>query len=210
MTTTTKRKPVSTETQAVLDEMARDAAGGLASEDRLEKVRNKIRRLRELEFDNQRLTEQIETNRAEIRGLKERELVEEFDAVGVNKLGVNAEGNYPPYDVELVEYFHARIPDENQEQAYAWLRKGKNEDLIQTKFTISYGRGEAKLTERFKRSLDKAGVEYEMKESVPWNTFEAFLRREFKRKPLTAKVMEMLGATSGRVAKVTNQPKEKK
>lgn len=205
-----KAKPISAATQAMLDEMAADAAGGLVSEDRLERVRDKVRELRDLEADNEALGLRIADNNAKIRLLKEKTLIEEFDAVGVNMLGVNAEGNHQPFNVELGEYFHARIPKENEVQAYAWLHKTKNEDLIQTEFKISFGRGEAKLAEKCRKMLDQKKVAYDEKESVPWNTFEAFLRAEFKKKPLTQKVMDMLGATTGRVAKVLKPKKEKK
>lgn len=212
MTTTTKRaaKPVSAATQELLDAMKADAGGGLVTEDKLERVRDEVRKLRDLEKSNEDLTNQIAENNAAIRLLKEKTLVEMMDKVGINSIGVNAEGNHPAYNIELGEYFHARIPDENQERAYAWLKQTKNEDLIQTKYTVSFGRGDAKAAAKFEKLLIKSKEAYDRKESVPWNTFEAFLRGEFKKKPLSQKIMDMLGASSGRVVKVLKPKKEKK
>lgn len=213
MATTTKAraaKPVSAATQAVLDQMQQDANGGLATEDKLEKVRDEVRKLRDLEKSNEDLANQIAENSAAIRLLKEKTLVEMLDGVGINSIGVNAEGNHPPYDITIGDYFHARIPDENQDRAYSWLKETKNEDLIQTKYTVSFGRGDIKAAEKFEKLLIKSKEAYDKKESVPWNTFEAFLRGEFKKKPLTQKVMDMLGATTGRIVKVVKPKKEKK
>lgn len=207
MKTATKRaKPVSEATRALLAEMQQDAT---PSEDKLTKVRAEISKLRSLEFEANSLSERQSEIANDVRQIKEKTLIDLFDDAGVNKLGIDADGNLPPYEVELGEYYKANIPEENKSEAFAHLRKIGHEDLIKTTFTIEFGLRDAKAADRFRRSLEKADVIFAEKNGVPWNSLTAWFKLEHKKKPLPIKVMALLGATVGRVAKVVKQ-KEKK
>lgn len=206
MKTIQRAKPVSEATRALLTEMQQDAK---PSEDKLDKVRAEISKLRSLEFEATSLRERQSEIAESVQQITWRTLVDLFDDAGINKLGIDADGNLPPYEVELGEHYKASIPEEKADAAFAHLTKTGHADLIKTTFTIAFGLKESKAAERFARSLDKAGVPYSAKRGVPWNTLTAWFRVEHKKKPLPAKVMELLGATVGRVAKVVKQ-KEKK
>jgi hypothetical protein len=199
-------KTVSTATRALLDEMERDAK---PSGDKLDRVRSEIFRLRDLEFQRDALAERVKVLSAEAQQIKDKTLVDLFDEAGVNSLGIDADGNMPPYEVEITDYYRANIPEDKREAAFDYLRRIKQEDLIKTTFTVEFGLREGAASDRFARSLEKAGVQYSVKRGVPWNTLTAWFKAEHKRKPLPAKAMELLGATVGRVAKVVKQ-KEKK
>jgi hypothetical protein len=207
MTTSAKRaKPVSEATRALLDEMREDAK---PSEDKLDQLKKGVAKLRDLEFEKTTLSDRLKDVGQDIEHMKSATLVDLFDNAGVNIVGIEADGNLPAYECEIGDYYHANIPDEQQDAAYAHLRKIGQEDLIKTTYTIAFGLREAKAAERFKRSLDKAGIKYSVKSGVPWNTLTAWFKVEHKRKPLPAKVMDLLGARVGRVVKVVKQ-KEKK
>jgi hypothetical protein len=199
-------KAVSTATRALLDEMRDDAR---PSEDKLERARVEVARLRDLELEVAGLEARTSDAKAAIKEIKEKTLVDIFDEVGIDALGLPASGNMPPYEVELCDYYHANIPEDHRAEAFEYLRKIRQEDLIKTSFTIEFGLREAKQADRFARSLDKAGIAYSSKSGVPWNTLTAWFKAEHKRKPMTGKVKDLLGATVGRVVKVVKQ-KEKK
>ncbi len=203
-------KPVSKATQDLLAAMNEDANQPV-SEDKLERVRDEIKKLRELEFENAGMSERIKQNSEKIQTLKNKTLVDLFDNVGITNLGIAPDGNLPQYDIVLDDYFHANIPAENQERAYKWMKDTGNEDLIKTSFTIEFGLGEDKDAVKFEKLLDKNSIAYSKKQGVPWNTLTAFVKEQFKvkKKPLTAKVLGMLGATVGRVAKVVKEKKQK-
>jgi hypothetical protein len=199
-------KPVSAATRALLDEMRTDAK---PKGDKLDRLRSEIAKLRDLEFESAMLAERQKTIGINVKQIKEKTLVDLFDEAGCSSLGIDADGNLPPYEVEVGEYYHANIPVEQQGPAYEYLKSKKSEDLIKSTYTIEFGLRESKQAERFQRSLDKADIVYSLKQGVPWNTLTAWFKVEHKKKPLTAKAMALLGATVGRVAKVVKQ-KEKK
>ncbi len=201
-------KPVSADTRAMLDEMEEQDAV-VTSEDKLELIRSKVRELREKELDKSRIAESLKSVNIEINDILFTRLPQIMDENGVPKIGIAADGNKPPYEVVVGDYYKANIPDEHEQDAYALLRKMKSEDLIKTTFTIEFGLREAKAADRFRRSLNKAGIPFSEKCSVPWNTLTAWFRVQHNKKPLTARAMALLGAKVGRVAKVVTQ-KEKK
>lgn len=200
-------KPMRKIDAALADAMAAEAQAP-PSEDRLTRVREKISELRDLEFENQSLQERMRENSEKIREIKEKTLVDMFDSAGISSLGIEAEGNLPPYDVEIGPYYHANIPDETADQAFAWLTKNKHGDLIRGTYTVTFGRGEEKNRRKFEEYLEKNQFDFSYKFGVPWNTLTAFVREQievYKREP----PLKLLGATVGRVAKLKKQKKGK-
>jgi hypothetical protein len=200
-------RPVSAATRAMLDEMREDAK---PTGDKLDQLKQGVAKLRNMEFEKAALEERISVLSQDIITMKERTLVDLFDEAGTTIVGVEAEGNMPPYTCQVEDRYHANIPPEKAEEAYAYLRSKKSKDLIKSTFTIQFGLRESKQSERFMRSLDKEGIEYSLKQAVPWNTLTAWFKAEHKKKPLTVKAMGLLGATVGRVVKVVKSKPEKK
>lgn len=198
-------KPVSAATRALMDEMRADAK---PAGDKLDQLKAGVAKLRDMEFEQTTLTERLKVVGGDIRTMKEKTLVDLFDAAGTNIVGIEAEGNMPPYTCQMGDYYHANIPEDKQGEAYEYLRKIKQEDLIKTTFTIAFGLREAKQADRFRRSLEKAGIEFSEKSGVPWNTLTSWFKAQHKKKPLTVKAMGLLGATVGRVVKVLKQEKK--
>jgi len=202
-------KPVSAATRAMLDAMEEDAKAGPAP-DKLDTIRKKVGELRDEQLSKQRIEEQLSECNKRILSITQKELPDIMDEAMVPSITLEADGNKPRIEVRVEDYYHANIfSGEKAEEAYDYLRKVKAEDLIKTQYVISFGLGEAKAAERFERSLTKAGVGFDRKQGVPWNTLTAWFREEYKRKPLPVRAMEVLGATVGRVAKVVKQKKEK-
>lgn len=199
-------RPVSAATRALLDEMRSDAS---PPKDKLDQLRAGVAALREMEIEKAEKEARVSELAANIRTMKEKTLVDLFDSARLNTVGIEASGNMPAYTCEMGDYYHANIPDEHAAEAFAHLQKIGQADLIKSVFTISFGLKESKAAEHFQRSLDKAGIDYSLKQGVPWNTLTAWLKVEHKRKPLSVRAMEILGATVGRVVKVVKQ-KEKR
>lgn len=202
----TKTKPVSDATRALLEEMRDDAK---PSGDKLDQLRAGVAKLRDLEFEKASLSARLAEVGSDIQTMKEKTLVDLFDAAGTNIVGVEAEGNLPAFTCELGDYYHANIPAERGDEAYAYLRKIGQEDLIKTTFVVEFGLREAKASERFRRSLQKASIPFSEKSGVPWTTLTAWFKVQHKKRPLPAKVMGLLGATVGRVVKVVKQKETK-
>jgi hypothetical protein len=199
-------KPVSAATRALLDEMKQDAE---PTQSKLNAASAALILLRDKEYEVAQLKERVKTLTEEINEIKGKTLVDIFDDAGVTSLGLPPIGNMPPFEVEIIDYYHANIKEENQPKAFAYLDKRGLGDLIKSSFTVAFGLKESKQADRFKRSLEKAGIEYSLKQGVPWNTLTSWFKADHKKKPLTPKVMELLGATTGRVAKVIEPKKER-
>lgn len=188
--------------------MAADAAAP-PSDDKLVKIREKISELRDLEFENASLSERMKENSSKIKEIKDKTLVDMFDEVKITNLGIEADGNLPPYDIEIRPYYHANIPEENEEKAFEWLTKNKHGDMIRGTYTVSFGRGEEAKRKKFEAFLDKSGFDYSYKFGVPWNTLTAFVKEQievYKREP----PLKLLGATVGRVAALKKIRAERK
>lgn len=188
------------------EEMREDAA---PPKDKLVILRAEVAKLRDLKLELADLEERTADVKARIREIETRTLVDLFDDADVNICGVPAIGNAPPFEVTLADIHHANIPEESKKAAFAYLNKSGNGDLIKTTFTIAFGMGEAKATERFMRSLDKANIPYSAKQGVPWNSLTAWFKAEHKRRPLSPTTMGILGASITRVANVVKPKKEK-
>ncbi len=201
-------RPVSAATQDLLDDMRAD---GAAPVDKLEQARDMVRDLRDREMDIAALEERLKESKRVVKEIKEKTIPDFFDEVGVPKLGIDADGNMPAFEIEIKDRYHANIPDETEAEAHAYLKKVGAEDLIKTTFTIAFGLRESKAAERFARSLDKAGIPYSSRHGVPWNSLTSWFTEEYQKskKPFTIKVMAMLGATVGRVVKVVKQKETK-
>jgi len=202
----------------MLDEMSSDASQA-PSLDKLDQCRKKIAEWRDLEYEKAQLEARVKEVNIKIEDLKWHGVVDIFNEAGIDALGVPPAGNMPKFEVELDDYVHANIPRENERPAFAYLVKRGMEDIIKTTFTVSFGLGEGHDCMDFKKKLDqmkvgrgreRTAVPYDVKQSVPWNTLTSWIKGEIKaRRPLTAKVMGMLGATTGRVAKIKTEKKQK-
>ncbi len=195
-----KPKPVSAATRALLDEMQNDAKAKPTDALRAELVK-----LRDHENEIVELETRLSEAKAAVRVIKEKTLVDMLDEAGLNGLSLEAEGNLPAFEVKLDDYYHANIPIANRDEAFDYLRKTGNADLVKTTFTVAFGLKESAAAERFQRSLEKANIQYSATHGVPWNTLTAWFKSEHKKKPLTVKAMGLLGATVGRVVNVVKQ-----
>jgi hypothetical protein len=176
------------------------------SKDRLDKARDKIKQLRELELKNAELAETISENSRTIKVIKEKELVDLFDAAEISSLGIEASGNLPAYEVEIKAYYHANIPEENEPKAFAWLTKQGHGDMIKGVYSVAFGMGEEKKRLAFEKILQKGKYQYSYKFGVPWNTLTAFVKEQIEEKKKEPP-LKLLGATVGRVASLVKAKK---
>lgn len=203
-------KTVSAATRSMLDKLREEAGAAPASEDKLERVHTLVAELRDAELTKAAQEEALKQTNIVINDLLWSKLPQVMDEAQMLDCTIKADGNKPPYTVKVEDDYKANIPDDSAGKAFAYLKKRGDGDLIKHTYTISFGLGEDKAAERFERSLEKAGIAFSKKSGVPWNTLTAWFREEHKKKPLPKKVMDMLGASIRRVAKVVKQKKEKK
>jgi hypothetical protein len=198
---------------AVAAAIAGETAG--PSEDKLDRVRGELRKLRDVEEDNIILAERMSENNRIIQEMKSKTLVDLFDETGITHLGLGAEDNHIPYEIEIKPYYHANIAEEWEDDrkaaAYNWLDKNKHGDMLRNTVTIPFGKGTRAAQKALTTFLKKSKIEFSSKFGVPWNTLTAFVKEEIEVHERTPP-LDILGATVGRVASVVKvkQPRQKK
>lgn len=179
--------------------------GASQSSDKLEQVRQIVRDYRDLSIQVQDTEEALKRLKAEQLQLQQKTLPDLFMEVGVDNLGLPAEGNLPAYDAELKPYYHANIssdwPPEQQRAAYAYLDELGEGDLIRSTFTVFVGKDDRETALKVQEALEKLGVDYETKLAVPWNTLTAWLKEQVEKHKTTPR-LDLLGATVGNVVKL--------
>lgn len=181
------------------------------SEDRLEQVRVVLRQVR----DNDRTISDYEARVKDLRAqalvMKQKTLPDIFDEVGIDNLGLPAEGNLPAYDCKLKPYYHASISSdwkpERRAAAFEYLDQVGSGDLIKSVYIVAVPRGARKIAIQVEKALRKINVEFSTDLSVPWNTLTAWIKEQVEKKKATPD-LNVLGATVGRVVELKER-KEK-
>lgn len=176
-----------------------------ASDSDLDKLRERVRHCRDLEMQASDYEARLDTTKKELGGILRVELPDMFEQFGVTSIGIPAEGNNPAYTAEAKPYYNAKIKEENAEEALGWLDEHGHGDLAKHVFTIELGRNSEREVDKLCRALDKLGIDYVHKRTVPWNTLTAFVKEQIEKHNATLP-LDLLGATVGKVVKL----KEKK
>ena len=180
-------------------------------EDKLELVREQLRRSRDTELEMSELATRLKVKSEEQNKRVFEELPALFQEIGIDRLGIEADGNLPAYDAALSPYYKASIsgewPPERQDAAFDWLEKEGHGDLVKNMFVVQLGRGDEKKALRLRALLEKAGFEFENKRAVPWNTLTSFVKEQVE-KHNTTPPLDLLGATVGKIVKL--KPRKEK
>ena len=176
------------------------------TETSLEKARSYLRQSRDNERTIKDLDERLKKAKEDQLTLTQKTLPDFFTEIGIDTLGLPAEGNLPAYDAKLLPYYHANIGSdwepERQERAFTYLSsQDGGEDMIKTIVEVHLGRGDRKTALKVEAALQKLNVPFSVKLGVPWNTLTAWVKERIE-KHKTTPDLETLGATVGKVVKL--------
>jgi hypothetical protein len=170
----------------------------------LERVRDRLRELRDLEREQKDREHALRETGKKLNELRHRTLPELFSEVGIDRLGLVAEGNLPAYDASEAPFYHANIASDwepaRREAAFRWLDDNGHGDLIKTVITVQLGRDEHIRARELRDLLTARGYTFTDEKAVPWNTLTAFVREQDQAGNTLP--LEVLGATIGRVVKL--------
>jgi hypothetical protein len=183
------------------------------SQDKLEFVRDQVRYMRDLTRRIKDVEELGKELRGQYRELELQVLPDLFMQTGVTNIGLAAEGNEPPYEAKIQDYYHANIkvdwPEDKRDAALSWLKKNKLKDIIKTVITIEIGLGESKLTAQVMAVLDELKADYTAQQTVPWNTLTAAIREMYREgRILSDTTLNLLGAYVGKVVRLKPKKEE--
>ena len=190
--------------------------------DKLEAVRDALRRDRDLRAEIADMTESLKQKAADLLALEHAELPDMFAQLGLTTLGLEAQGNRPAVNFRLAPYYKANIatdwPAERREAAFTWIaardpdtdgpgpKGGDNPDIIKTVITLTFGRDERERAQKWEQYIRECGVTPAVKLDVPWNTLTAFVRELVEERKIMPP-LDLLGAQVGRI--VTIKPEKK-
>jgi hypothetical protein len=131
-----------------------------------------------------------------------------FSQLNLTHIGLAKEGNQPPYEAKLKDYYHATIkanwPDERREEALAWVENKGLGDIIKTVITVELGLGTEIIRDSVIQALKQSGVHFQEYRTVPWNTLTSALKEMYQRgETLSDNELQTIGATVGKQVKLT-------
>jgi transposase-like protein len=193
--------------------LMRAASAKPAAPDKLDRLREKLKELRDIEMQRASLDERNAQLGQRVFEIKTKELVDLFDAAKVDNVGIPEEGNLPAYNMEIGWIYKANIgtPDDPKVDDYGaaitYIRKTEP-DMIKTTYTVAFGLREDKRRKAFEALLKKNKFEYSSSFGVPWNTLTAWVKEQIevhKKSP----PLKLLGATVERTAKLIKPKAER-
>lgn len=198
-------RKVSAAVVAAAQDAARDER---PSEDKLQRIREKIAEARDLDEKIAEVQETLSALEKRLFKIRYETLPGMFEEVGVTTMTLRAEGNHPPCVAKLVTQYNAKLPDdERRDEAmkkFKWLG-----ELAKNTFSVQLGKGDAKQAKTLSSFLRKQKLPFDQKISVHSGTLTAEIRRRFEGgQPLAQADLELLGAFIRPVVKI-DKPKEK-
>lgn len=109
--------------------------------------------------------------------------------------------------VELTIQVEAKIPEDKEVAAFAWLRQQGEEAIIKRVISVSFPKGADRKAEQAKKALEKLGLQVDDGLGVHHSTLKATLKRLYEQGVQVP--LETFGAWIGQAA-VLRAPKRKK
>jgi hypothetical protein len=167
------------------------------------KLRARAAYLRDLYLRIKDVESQLALLRAEARTLSEIELVHMFNEAGTDSVGLPPQGNLPGMDAELRPYYSANIAasweEDKRQKAFNALTGAGASDLIKTRITLDFPRGNRKMVKSaivWIKKHTKGVASFTIKDSVHSSTLTAWVKECFERgKSLPD--LETIGANAG-------------
>lgn len=203
-----KQKKMSAAVQAAASVAAKQQK---PNEDKLKHLRKRLEHARQLDLELQDLVAHAAVRQAELTKMRTEELPTMFEELRITRMDLEADGNFPAYDVALKPFYNAKLPDGERAAAaykkFKWLH-----ELRKNTFTVKFGKGDDKKAKALLAFLRKTKTtSYDNKMSVNAATLTAEIRRRFEAgEPLAPADLELLGAYVGSVVTIDQHKQRKK
>lgn len=183
-----------------LDSITSEVEQISSSGDKLERVRGVAKKVRELEARRAELEDELSQVKRTIQELTERDLVKMMSEANMSSFALEKDGNYPAMVFDKTTYYSAKIPEDKEIEAFAWLHDQGHGDIVKTQITVALGMGERELAEQVEHAISDAGVDYSSKLSVHPATLKSFVKTEVEAG--RAIPLDLFGAYIGEVVKL--------
>ena len=182
-----------------LDEIMSEVETVASTSDKLDILKKTAAQLRFLELKKEELEQELAETKKAITLLSERDLVQLFSETNLSSLTLDADGNYPAMKFDKTTFYNAKIPEEKEAEAFAWLHDNGHADIVKTEIKLSFGMRERQQAERLEKALAAKNYDYNSKLGVHPATLKAFAKSEIEAGH--ALPMDVLGIYVGEIVK---------
>ena len=180
------------------------------SADRLTAIKEKVAELRDLTQTAKDLEERLEQTKAAKLALETTTLPDMLSAVGMDKFGLEAEGNNPAYDLKVEPLVRANIAagweEPKRRAGFAVLEQLGGAALIKTVVAFEFsGQDRAEAKAFVENVFDEFGYEGKEALSANHNSLASWLKAEVQADPPrmpTTDQLNAIGAFVGRTVKL--------
>jgi len=169
--------------------------------DKLALVREKAAQVRDLEHEIENLEQRLADKKSELFDLCHIQLPGLMDEIGINSIGIAANGNMPAINAVLRPFYRANIgktwSEERKAAAFDWLTNNGFGDLIKTEVVMKFPREQFKKAKKILAELSKKKLNPELSQRVHNQTLTAWLREQIEQGH--SPPLNLLGAEIGRV-----------
>lgn len=182
------------------------------SADRLEQIKAKVAELRDTVQTLKDLEERIEQVKATKLALETTTLPDMLSAVGMDKFGLEADGNNPAYDLTVEPLIRANIAagweEPKRRAGFAVLEQLGGAALIKTVVTFEFSGEDREEAKKFvEDAFDKLGYEGKEALSANHNSLASWLKAEVKADPPRVPTTDQLNAIGGFVGRTVKLKK---
>lgn len=151
-------------------EMERRASTNVAN---LTDVKALAERQLAIEDEIAKIVAQLDAANQRLNQIKLVDLPTAMDAAGVTKIEL-----HHGIIVKVEDFITGNIREDQEREAFSWLRKHKFGSLIKNTIKVALGRGDDKKAKQLAVFLKKLKVPFERKEGVHVQTLRAFVREQ--------------------------------
>jgi hypothetical protein len=176
------------------------------SDDKLAFLKAQAKQARDLTLEINSIDETLKEKKEELHDLQFSKLPDLMEEIGLDVIGVPAEGNKQGMDFKITPYYSASIsakwPPEKQLAAFDLLKRLKAESLIKTEVSAKLPKGSLKLAKQLIAAAKKLKITADLKQMVAAQTLTAWMREIYdKGQSLSATDLEAIGGSVGRYVK---------
>ena len=156
------------------DQMAEDSVR-TPGEQELSKLGQLINRQLQLETEIEAKSLELSDLSLSLKRVCEEEIPAMFNSLGIQEFKLQ-DGS----KVTVKPYYAASISEENQVDAFKWLRDNGLDDVIKHNIAVAFGRGEDEQANELKKVLAEHNVNYVEKSGVHPQTLKALVKEQIE------------------------------
>jgi len=136
-------------------------------------ISNKAAAMQKLQEDVQTLEQALKETKEKLRVFEEQELPEAMQAANLQEIKLTNGAK-----ITISQFYKGSISEKHREKAHEWLLNNNHGGIIKHEVSLKFGKDEGEKANDAVQSLKQKGLDPDVKESVHWQTLNAFVREQ--------------------------------